>query len=211
MADVPGSDPNANESAGIDQADIDALFGGAQSSSPLERGGDEISQDDIDALLGGASSAGSVEATEPASTSPQLDSLGRPFDAAAAAMQAAIDEERAAAAASAQAASAALDEKRFQPQELSADGGSVDSRKVTMLNDVNLRVRVELGRTRMLVEDVLRLGEGSIVELEKLAGDPVDVFVNDRLLARGEVLVLNDSFCVRISEVMTSDPHRVEA
>lgn len=209
MADVPGSNPNTNESTSIDQADIDALFGATSSTPPLERGGDEISQADIDALLGGAGTAAS-EAGEATPPSPQLDSLGRPFDAAAAAMQAAIDEERAAAAASDQAASAALDEKRFQPPELSAEGGSVDSRKVTMLNDVNLRVRVELGRTRMLVEDVLRLGEGSVVELEKLAGDPVDVFVNDRLLARGEVLVLNDSFCVRISEVMTSDPHRVE-
>ena len=56
----------------------------------------------------------------------------------------------------------------------------------------------------MLVEDVLRLGEGSVVELDKLAGDPVDVFVNDQLVARGEVLVLNDNFCVRINEIVTS-------
>ncbi len=54
----------------------------------------------------------------------------------------------------------------------------------------------------MLVEDVLRLNGGSIVELDKLAGDPVDVYVNDRRVARGEVLVLNDAFCVRISEVL---------
>jgi len=63
-------------------------------------------------------------------------------------------------------------------------------------------VRIELGRTRMFVEDVLRLGDGAVVELDKLAGDPVDVFVNDRRVARGEVLVLNDMFCVRISEIM---------
>jgi flagellar motor switch protein FliN/FliY len=56
----------------------------------------------------------------------------------------------------------------------------------------------------MLVEDVLRLGEGSVVELDKLAGDPVDVYVNDRAVARGEVLVLNDNFCVRISEILTN-------
>jgi flagellar motor switch protein FliN/FliY len=61
------------------------------------------------------------------------------------------------------------------------------------------------------VEDVLQLGEGSVVELDKLAGDPVDVYANDRLVARGEVLVLNDSFCVRISEVLSNDPHRVSA
>jgi flagellar motor switch protein FliN/FliY len=71
-----------------------------------------------------------------------------------------------------------------------------------LLSDVNLNVKIELGRTRMLVEDVLRLGEGSVVELNKLAGDPVDVYVNERHVARGEVLVLNDNFCVRINEIV---------
>tara|TARA_R110002096_G_scaffold435816_4_gene663264 strand:- start:74871 stop:75476 length:606 start_codon:yes stop_codon:yes gene_type:complete len=71
-----------------------------------------------------------------------------------------------------------------------------------LLSDVHMNVRIELGRTRMFVEDVLRLGDGAVVELDKLAGDPVDVFVNDRKVARGEVLVLNDSFCVRISEII---------
>ena len=88
---------------------------------------------------------------------------------------------------------------------------NVDAKRVTMLNDVNLRVKLQLGATRMLVEDVLKLGEGSVVELNKLAGDPIDVLVNDRLIARGEVLVLNDNFCVRISEVLSRDPHRVTA
>ncbi|MBL1218254.1 MAG: flagellar motor switch protein FliN [Planctomycetes bacterium] len=74
---------------------------------------------------------------------------------------------------------------------------------IELLSQVNLNVRIELGRSRMLVEDVLRLNEGSVVELDKLAGDPVDVYVNDRHVARGEVLVLNDSFCVRINEIVT--------
>jgi flagellar motor switch protein FliN/FliY len=73
---------------------------------------------------------------------------------------------------------------------------------IDLLRDVDLSVKIELGRARMLVEDVLRLGEGSVVELDKLAGDPVDVFVNERLVARGEVLVLNDNFCVRINEIV---------
>lgn len=71
-----------------------------------------------------------------------------------------------------------------------------------LLGDVHLNVKIELGRTRMLVEDVLRLSEGAVVELDKLAGDPVDVYVNDRHVAKGEVLVLNDNFCVRINEVL---------
>lgn len=73
---------------------------------------------------------------------------------------------------------------------------------IDLLSDVTLNVRIELGRTRMLIEDVLKLGEGAVVELEKLAGDPVDVYVNDRHVARGEVLVLNDNFCVRINEIV---------
>jgi flagellar motor switch protein FliN/FliY len=80
-----------------------------------------------------------------------------------------------------------------------AGGGAIE-----LLKDVDLNVKIELGRTKMLIEDVLRLGEGSVVELDKLAGDPVDVFVNDQLVARGEVLVLNDNFCVRINEIITS-------
>jgi flagellar motor switch protein FliN/FliY len=76
------------------------------------------------------------------------------------------------------------------------------SKAIDLLSDVNLNVKIELGRTRMLVEDVLRLGEGAVVELDKLAGDPVDIYVNDRPIARGEVLVLNDNFCVRINEII---------
>lgn len=76
--------------------------------------------------------------------------------------------------------------------------------KIQLLGDVDLHVMIELGRTEMLVEDVLRIGEGSVVELDKLAGDPVDVYVNQHLIARGEVLVLNDNFCIRVSEIVDS-------
>jgi len=75
---------------------------------------------------------------------------------------------------------------------------------VDLLRDVELTVKIELGRSRMLVEDVLKLAEGSVVELDKLAGDPVDVFANERLVAKGEVLVLNDNFCVRVNEIIAT-------
>jgi flagellar motor switch protein FliN/FliY len=80
---------------------------------------------------------------------------------------------------------------------------------IDLLSDVELDVKIELGRANMLIEDVLRLGQGSVVELDKLAGDPVDVLVNDRLVARGEVLVLNDNFCVRISEIVAGAEEEV--
>jgi flagellar motor switch protein FliN/FliY len=82
-------------------------------------------------------------------------------------------------------------------------GGGPQS--IDLLNDVELNVKIELGRTRMLVDDVLKLAEGAVVELDKLAGDPVDVYVNDRLIARGEVLVLNENFCVRVNEIVATD------
>jgi len=99
--------------------------------------------------------------------------------------------------------------KPYDFAELSDSVPSLDMKRISMLSDVNLNVKIELGRTRMLVEEVLKLGHGSVVELDKLAGDPVDVYANERLVARGEVLVLNDSFCVRINEVLSRDPHRV--
>lgn len=74
-----------------------------------------------------------------------------------------------------------------------------------MLQDVELDLRIELGRTEMLIEEVVELKEGSVVTLDKLAGDPVDILVNGRLIARGEVLVLNDNFCVRVGEILTPD------
>jgi flagellar motor switch protein FliN/FliY len=92
--------------------------------------------------------------------------------------------------------------KAFQLPKISPMTSQAMPEGIDLLADVNLNVRIELGRTRMLVEDVLRLGEGSVVELDKLAGDPVDVYVNDRHVARGEVLVLNDNFCVRINEIV---------
>jgi flagellar motor switch protein FliN/FliY len=87
-------------------------------------------------------------------------------------------------------------------QQVLAD---VEASGLNLLQDVELHVKIELGRTQMFVEDVLRLAEGSVVELDKLAGDPVDIYVNERLVARGEVLVLNDNFCVRVSEIVGGD------
>ncbi|QDT65638.1 flagellar motor switch protein FliN [Calycomorphotria hydatis] len=71
------------------------------------------------------------------------------------------------------------------------------------LGEVELDLRIELGRTELLLEEVMRLREGAVVPLDKLAGDPVDILVNGKLIARGEVLVLNDNFCVRVAEILT--------
>ncbi|MFI4896533.1 MAG: flagellar motor switch protein FliN [Phycisphaerales bacterium JB059] len=90
----------------------------------------------------------------------------------------------------------------FAMPEFSSPGANANPASIDLLSDVNLNVKIELGRTRLLVEDVLKLGEGAVVELDKLAGDPVDIYVNERHVARGEVLVLNDNFCIRVSEIL---------
>lgn len=108
-------------------------------------------------------------------------------------------------------AGANVEPTKFQMPELSASAGGSSVQGMSLLSDVTLHVKIELGRTRMLVEDVLKLGEGAVVELEKLAGDPVDVYVNERHVARGEILVLNDNFCVRISEIVEAPTERAKA
>lgn len=90
----------------------------------------------------------------------------------------------------------------FPDLNLAGARNGAASSGLNLLDDVKLNVKIELGRTRMYVEDVLRLNENSVVELDKAAGDPVDIFVNDRHVARGEVLVLNENFCVRVSEII---------
>lgn len=79
----------------------------------------------------------------------------------------------------------------------------VDDGGLDLLMDIPLEISVELGRVKMVVKDVVELGSGSIVEIDKAAGEPVDVMVNGRLVARGEVVVIEDNFGVRITEILS--------
>jgi flagellar motor switch protein FliN/FliY len=159
--------------------------------------------------LGDLASGASAFSTPP--TQPASSSGGMSADALADAMAQAMLESGAEASDAAAAAAAAAvaapkppppGSQRFELPTFETGLSPAQQRAIDLLADVNLQVKIELGRTRMLVEDVLKLGEGAVVELDKLAGDPVDVYVNDRHVARGEVLVLNDNFCVRISEII---------
>lgn len=76
------------------------------------------------------------------------------------------------------------------------------NRSLDFLMDVPLKVTVELGRKRMRVAELLALAKGTVVELEKVAGEPLDVLVNDQLVARGEAVVINDKFGVRLTDVV---------
>lgn len=93
----------------------------------------------------------------------------------------------------------------YRLEELVGEGAPPEKVSMDLLRDVNLDIKIELGRAKMNLDEILQLRRGSVVTLDKLAGDPVDVYVNGRLVARGEVLVLNDNFCVRVAELIGSD------
>lgn len=81
-------------------------------------------------------------------------------------------------------------------------GLTADQQNLDLLMNVPLQVTAELGRCKMAVADILKLGTGSIVELDRLAGGPVDLLVNDKLVARGEVVAIDDNFGVRVTELI---------
>lgn len=93
-------------------------------------------------------------------------------------------------------------------EKIGARPGTFSESNIDLLLDVSLRVTVELGRTRMKLAQILELQHGSVVELDRLAGDPVDIFVNDRMVAHGEVVVVDDKFGVRITQMVTPNTEK---
>lgn len=89
----------------------------------------------------------------------------------------------------------------MSPPDESAEQRS--TRRLDLLLDVPLDLTVELGRARMSIQDLLALGPGSVIELDKVSGEPLDILVNNRLIARGEAVVVNDKFGVRITDIVS--------
>jgi flagellar motor switch protein FliN/FliY len=88
-------------------------------------------------------------------------------------------------------------------QDSHGDGKFVDFSRMKMVLDVPLKVSVELGRTKLLINDLLQLGQGSVIELDKMAGEPMEIYVNDKLVALGEVVVVNEKFGIRLTDIMS--------
>ena len=95
--------------------------------------------------------------------------------------------------------------RTFEFEKFRGSSANSESATLELMRDVQLDMTIELGRTHMHLEDVLQLRKGAVVPLDKLAGDPADIFVNGRLIARGEVLVLNDNFCIRVAELIVGE------
>jgi flagellar motor switch protein FliN/FliY len=190
-------------------------------------------QDEVEQLLSQARQAGGSAVETPAAAPPADDSPGGSLDQAAieqllakssggrpatpppAAKSApAAEESMEGLLDQASQALASMDQppaalppgmKPFEFRSLSGTPTSTQAASLDLLRDVQLDLKIELGRTHMQLEEVLQLKKGAVVTLDKLAGDPVDIFVNGRLIARGEVLVLNDSFCVRVAELIAGE------
>ncbi len=98
-----------------------------------------------------------------------------------------------------------VEEKGPMTEELKEEKPKEGIRDIKFLLDIPLQITVELGRTRMSLQEVLQLGQGSVVELDKLAGEPLEILVNERPVARGEVVVVNEKFGVRITEILSPE------
>ena len=86
--------------------------------------------------------------------------------------------------------------------ELNSSSDETTENKIDMLFEVELDVTIELGRKKMSIQEVLQLGKGSVIELSKLAGEPVDIYVNQKQLAKGEVVVVDENFAIRITTLV---------
>lgn len=97
----------------------------------------------------------------------------------------------------------------YQFSELQGRDAAANTNNLNFILDIPLEVTVQLGRTNMLVNDLLKLGQGSVIELEKMAGETLEILANQKLVARGEVVVINEKFGIRVTEII-SPTERVE-
>jgi len=93
------------------------------------------------------------------------------------------------------------DDEGEEAGEVAATTG--ETKSLDLILDIPLTVTVELGRSKMLINDLLQLGQGSVIELTKLVGEPLEVLVNQKLVARGEVVVVNEKFGVRLTDIVS--------
>lgn len=211
----------ADDSEQIGQNEIEELLRQSQkaptgaSAKPAAKPEETASlgQDEIEALLGGGSSK------PPAPSKPAAPVRQPPVAAAPSAPppprgRSVTGDDVHLLLAQAEAAIASVDQptaaelqglSSFELHDFAGTPANTEKATIELLRDVELDLKIELGRTHMYLEDVLKLRKGSVVSLDKLAGDPVDIYVNGRLIARGEVLVLNDNFCVRVAELLAGE------
>lgn len=95
------------------------------------------------------------------------------------------------------------DVQQHEFQDIKDEKQKQQIKDIEFLLDIPVEITVQLGRTKMLIKELLQLGQGSVVELEKLAGEPMEILANNRLIAKGEVVVVNDKFGVRLTDIIS--------
>ena len=195
--DALSEDAGADEIA-VAQADDESDDAGAEPPG-LDQLADELSQSELDSLgVGGADADDSFKVVNE-------DDIAE--DDAEAAMLAMLDglpdEADKASPEDINFGSASVSDAEFA--QLQQPAGKSGTQNIELLMDVDLPVSIELGRTRMSIQDILALGPGSVVELNKLAGEPVDLLVNFKVVARGEVVVVDENFGLRVTQLMTPE------
>ncbi|OAG28658.1 flagellar motor switch protein FliN [Thermodesulfatator autotrophicus] len=174
---------------------------------------DELRQDDIDALLNQEEPKEETTQTEGQTEEKDTQEAAQPDIGDAEADLLAQWEEALQEAKEAETSSPKAEEKPAK-EEVSASqpdfeefkpggNGTEGHPNLDFILDIPLEISVEIGRTKMIINDLLKLSQGSIIELNKLAGEPAEIYVNKRLMARGEVVVVNDRFAVRLTEIIS--------
>lgn len=209
----------ADDSEKVSQDEIEALLsqgkagGAATPAAPkpaVSEDADKIlGQNEIEALMASRKSGAAAPAPPkpaPTVTTAAPPATGAPGQIAPADVELLLRQaEQALASIDAAGPSLPSGAMAFKFEDFTGAPASGDMATLDLLRDVELDLKIELGRTHMYLDDVLRLRKGSVVALDKLAGDPVDIYVNGRLIARGEVLVMNDNFCVRVAELVAGE------
>ena len=193
---APSAPPPASSGSGkLSQEEIERLMSGGAPSAPppASSGSGKLSQEEIEQLMSGMAPS-AAQAAPPRQPEPQQSSA-RPYEAAGQYMPAPpayAGEPR------------VINTKPVQlpPRDVADKIGQEQAQNLELIMSVPLEVSVEIGRTRRKVEDILTFSKGSLVVLDKLAGDQVDLFVNGLCVARGDVVVIDDNFGIRITEVL---------
>lgn len=193
---APSAPPPASSGSGkLSQEEIERLMSGGAPSAPppASSGSGKLSQEEIEQLMSGMAPS-AAQAAPPRQPEPQQSSA-RPYEAAGQYMPAPpayAGDPR------------VINTKPVQlpPLDVADKIGQEQAQNLELIMSVPLEVSVEIGRTRRKVEDILTFSKGSLVVLDKLAGDQVDLFVNGLCVARGDVVVIDDNFGIRITEVL---------
>ncbi|WP_339686099.1 flagellar motor switch protein FliN [Gimesia maris] len=199
---APAETPSAEGKSDnlLDPADIEKLLQGAAESDGADNPGEVVNNDDIDALFNQHSSDTDDQSGMPFSSREETEAL---LNQAEANLAAAISPNLGPGSGIPNDLGGT---KSFEfPNFEAMVSNPEEAMKLSSLQNVELDLCIELGRTELLIEEVLKMKEGVVVPLDKLAGDPVDILVNGRIIARGEVLVLNDNFCVRVAEIISPE------